>query len=87
MYIHVKSFCPFKKVFSASKSVIYVGGVFLLWSVLNLLEVFHFIIQVSVTLHKPLTDEERLNLRLERFPPIPAEERRRVIQVALESVL
>ena len=41
-------------------------------------------VQVSVNKEDPPTDEERLNLRLDRFLPVNGEERRRVVGIALE---
>ena len=40
--------------------------------------------QVSMNKEDPPTDEERLNLRLDRFSAVNGEERRRVVTVALE---
>jgi hypothetical protein len=39
---------------------------------------------VSVNKEDPPTDEERLNLRLDRFLPVNGEERRRVVAIALD---
>ena len=46
------------------------------------------LVQVSVSQEEPLTDEQRLGLRLDRFsPPVHGGERRRVIDMAQQWVL